>query len=208
MRLILVRHGQSLGNVERRIQGADDPLTDLGRAQANLAGVALASRNDITHLYASNLDRALETASIIGHRLRLDPVPTPGLAEIHAGIAAGLLWAEWSASQSETGIDATARFLHQWEGGESGKQLADRVLAAYDEIVTRHLGSDDVVTIVSHGGPLGWIAARIHGDPSDIWPVDRAGFHNCSISELVYDANGTWSIVAWNTDDHLDSLNR
>ena len=78
MLLLLVRHGQSLGNVEQRIQGIDDPLTDHGREQARGVARALADRGDITHLYASPLDRALETASIIGAATGREPAPRGG----------------------------------------------------------------------------------------------------------------------------------
>jgi broad specificity phosphatase PhoE len=209
VRLILVRHGQSQGNIEARIQGHDDPLTELGRAQARAAGAALARRGDVTHLYASSLDRAFETATIIGEAIGLVPVRVPGLAEINAGTAAGLLWAEWAAQNPE----AAARIMGQerlltdrWTDGESGQEFADRVFAAYDEIVNRHLGTEDVVVAVSHGGPLAWISARVHGDPIDQWPSSRGIFLNCSISELSVGADGHGEIVAWNGTDHLDGL--
>lgn len=209
MRLILVRHGQSQGNIEARIQGDDDPLTELGRTQARAAGAALAGRGDITHLYASSLDRAFETASIIGEAIGLAPARVPGLAEINAGTAAGLLWAEWAAQNREEAsrIEAQERLLaDRWAGGESGQEFADRVFAAYDEIVNRHLGTADVVVAVSHGGPLAWISARVHGDPIDQWPSGRGIFLNCSISELSVGADGHGDVVAWNGTDHLDGL--
>ena len=56
------------------------------------------------------------------------------------------------------------------------------MIAAYNEIVTRHVGTDDVVVAVGHGGSLAWIAAQRYGDPLDIWPGARGGFRNCSIS--------------------------
>ncbi|HWV36110.1 MAG TPA: histidine phosphatase family protein [Thermomicrobiales bacterium] len=208
MRLLLVRHGQSLGNIESRIQGDDDPLTDHGRAQARAAARALAERGDITHLYASTLMRAFETASIIGRAIGLDPVPVPGLAEINAGTAAGMLWSEWSAQFPEEArrMASDDRYLEAWAGGESGKTFSERVLAAYNEIVTRHQGTQDTVTVVSHGGALAWISAHIHGDPMDVWPSARAGFVNCSISELEIDATGQGEIIAWNQADHLGAL--
>lgn len=209
MRLILVRHGQSQGNMEARIQGDDDPLTALGRSQARAAGAALAERGDITHLYASSLDRAFETASIIGEAIGLAPVRVPGLAEINAGTAAGLLWAEWAAQQPTMAARIEARealLSDRWDGGESGQEFVDRVFAAYDEIVNRHLGTADVVVAVSHGGPLAWIAARVHGDPIDQWPYSRGIFLNCSISELSVGADGHGEVVVWNGTDHLDDL--
>jgi probable phosphoglycerate mutase len=210
MRLLLVRHGQSLGNVEQRIQGSDDPLTDFGRRQATAVGAHLAARGDITHLYASNLDRAIETAMIIGKQIDLEPIPTPGLAEINTGIASGLLWTDWVARNpelaSEIEKNSETSPFGVWEGGESGQEFADRVLATFDAIIERHRGTDDVVALVSHGGPLAWIAAKIHGDALDIWPSERGGFLNCSVSELECDTEGNLTVLDWNYVEHLDEI--
>ncbi|MBA2247620.1 MAG: histidine phosphatase family protein [Chloroflexia bacterium] len=209
MKLILIRHGQTLGNVDARIQGHDDPLTDLGLQQARITAKLLGTRGDITHLYASPLDRAFETARIIGAALGLEPVPVAGLAEVNAGDATGMLWTDWTERFPEQAaiIRSQGRSLHhRWVGGESGQEVADRVLAAYDEIVTRHQGGDDVVAAVSHGGPLAWISARLHGDPMDAWPSRRGIFGNCSISELDVDARGHGEIVSWNQTGHLDGI--
>jgi broad specificity phosphatase PhoE len=209
MRLILVRHGQSVGNVEQRIQGKDDPLTDFGRRQAAAAGEALAARGDITHLYASPLARAFETASTIGRAIGMQPDPLEGFAEIDPGDASGLLWTEWAEmfpAQAAAIQSATRSPFEQWAGGESGQDLADRVFSAWDELVTRHLGTRDVVTLVSHGGPLAWIAARLHDDPLDVWPAARANFRNCSISELLFDADGSHTVICWNQTGHLDDV--
>ena len=211
MRLLLVRHGQSLANVEARIQDDEDPLTDIGRAQAAAAGRHLAQRGDVTHLYASPLERARETALIFGAYIGIEPVFERGLAEINAGTAAGMLWDEWTARYPEqvARMRTSARTLaDRWEGGESGQEFADRILAAYDRIVTQHRGTDDVVVVVSHGGPLAWISARVHGDPLDAWPASRAIFGNCSISEIEVDARGAHTIGAWNVLDHLETPSR
>jgi len=209
MLLLLVRHGQSLGNIEARIQGSDDPLTDFGRLQARTVAARLAQRNDITHLYASPLVRAMETASIIGAVVGRTPVPIAGLAEIDAGRAAGLLWSDWRTANPELAAimaDPNRPMDRGWEGGENGQQFGTRVIAAYDEIVTRHVGTDAVVVAVGHGGSLAWIAAKAHGDPLDIWPGARAGFRNCSISELVIDRDGHGEPGAWNQVSHLEGL--
>lgn len=209
MLLLLVRHGQSLGNIEERIQGDDDPLTDFGRRQAKTVAAELARRGDITHLYASPLARALETATFIGNAVNLTPVPVAGLAEINAGRAAGLLWTEWREQNPERAriMSDPDRPVHErWEGGESGQQFGERVISAYNEIVTRHVGTSDVVVAVGHGGSLAWIAASAHGDPLDVWPAARAGFANCSISELAIDHTGHGEPGAWNQETHLDGL--
>jgi broad specificity phosphatase PhoE len=209
MLLLLVRHGQSLGNIEGRIQGHDDPLTDLGRRQARAVAAHLAAGQPVTHLYTSPLDRAVETAFIIGAAIGRTPVPVPGLAEINAGRAAGLLWEEWRAQHPELAeiMARPDRPLHQgWAGGESGREFGDRVIGAYKEIVTRHVGTDDVVVAVGHGGSLAWIAAHAYGDPLDIWPGARAGFVNCSVSELRIDARGHGTPGLWNQVAHLDQM--
>jgi broad specificity phosphatase PhoE len=209
MRLLLVRHGQSLANIEARIQGDDDPLTDAGRSQAEAVGTHLARRGNITHLYASPLARARETAQIIGRHVGIAPVFERGLAEINAGNAVGLLWEEWVERYPEQAaiMQSENRSLtHRWEGGESGQEFADRIFTAYDHIVTQHRATDDVVVVVSHGGPLAWISARAHGDPMDVFPVNRAIFGNCSVSELEIDAEGAHTIGAWNQIDHLGTL--
>lgn len=209
MQLILVRHGQTRGNLDARIQGHDDPLTVLGRQQACSTAATLAAREDITHLYTSPLDRAFETARIIGSALGLEPVHVAGLAEVNAGDATGMLWADWSLQFPEQAalIQSQERSLsYRWVGGESGHEVAERVLAAYDEIVTRHQGTDDVVAAVSHGGPLAWISAKVHGDPMDVWPSRRGIFSNCSISELRVDATGHGIVVGWNETDHLNGI--
>ena len=208
MRLLLVRHGQSLGNIEARIQGDDDPLTGHGREQARRVAAHLAARGDVTHLYTSSLARAYETAAIIGAAIGREAVSVPGLAEINAGTAAGMLWTEWSEQFPEEAARRAnnSHFMEEWDGGESAHIFSLRVLAAYNEIVTRHQGTNDIVVLVSHGGALAWISAHVHGDPLNAWPAQRSGFLNCSISELEIDAEGKSTIIAWNGHAHLEGL--
>lgn len=205
MRLLLIRHGQTRGNVLQHLQGDDDPLTDLGRNQAQVTGRYLARHESITHLYASPLARAFETASIIGNAIRHEPMVEPGLAELNIGIAAGTpfqAWAEANPQHIDRARDPVSRMDFLWEGGESGHAFRDRVFAAWDHIVNEHLGSDHVVAAVSHGGALGWIAARIQGLPTDTWPA--SSFRNLSISEIDIDRHGETTVVEWNRVTHLE----
>jgi broad specificity phosphatase PhoE len=206
MQLLLIRHGQSQANIDHIIQDEHDPLTDLGRQQADTLGRHLAATREITHLYSSPLARARETAEIISRHIGRDPVFEPGLAEINAGTAAGMTWDAWTEAYPEIAakLRSAERSLHdRWEGGESGHEFVARVYAAYDHIVGQHLGTDDVVAAVSHGGALAWIASRLHGDPDDVWPYERAVFGNTSLSEILIDEDGVHTIGAWNQLDHL-----
>jgi len=205
MRLLLIRHGQSLANIEGRIQDGSDPLTPEGRNQAAALARALMLRGDITHLYASPLDRARETAEIVGSTIGIAPQLEPGLAEIDTGIAAGQLWTVWKAANPDlaTAMEPDRGRIESWPGGESGTEHRARVLAAFDRINERHAGTNDVIAIVSHGGSLAWIAAMLYGDPLDRWPHQRATLANCSISEVVADASGTLLVTSWNGTAHL-----
>lgn len=206
MLLILVRHGQTKGNIERRIQGHDDPLTDVGRSQAHAVARHIAATYSLTHLYASPLLRAFETATIIGQATHVSPVAVPALAEIDAGHAVGALWDDWRAQNpklAETMAQPDRSLDAGWAGGETGWQFGSRVISGYREIVTRHIGRSDVVVAVGHGGSLAWIAALAFGDSLEIWPGARSGFHNCSISELRIDVDGQARPGLWNRIDHL-----
>jgi broad specificity phosphatase PhoE len=206
MRLLLIRHGQTRGNIENHLQGDDDPLTDLGRLQARVTGAYLARDEAITHLYASPLARAFETATIIGRAIRHEPMTERGLAELNIGVAAGTTfsaWAEANPHSIEQLADPVTRMDFMWEGGENGHIFRDRVFSAWDHIVNEHLGSDDTVAAVSHGGALAWIAARLQELPTNAWPEDR--FRNLSISEIDIDDRGEASVVAWNSVAHLEA---
>ena len=80
--LYLVRHGETDWNRQHRIQGLTDiPLNETGRAQARATG-RLLSRRSFDGIYASPLDRAMETARIIADELGLPaPEPVEGLVE-------------------------------------------------------------------------------------------------------------------------------
>src|SRR5687767_11323336 len=88
-RVLLVRHGQSEWNATGRWQGqADPPLTDLGRRQARSAAAALGT---VDAVFASDLQRASETALIIAGELGVGPVVVdPDLRERDAGEWSGL----------------------------------------------------------------------------------------------------------------------
>ncbi|CAN5661941.1 histidine phosphatase family protein [soil metagenome] len=204
MRLLLIRHGQTTGNLSNHLQGDDDPLTDLGRRQAEVTAAHLADHERITHLYASPLARAFETASIIGRKIRHEPNLLPGLAELNIGVAAGTPFATWAADNPHhlpSLEDPVTRMDFLWEGGESGHIFRDRVFSAWEHLVAEHLGSDDVVAAVSHGGALAWIAARVQRLPTDTWPRDI--FDNLSISEIDIDKQGDPTVIEWNSTTHL-----
>lgn len=206
MRLMLIRHGQTQGNIANHLQGDDDPLTDLGREQAGATARWLAEHETITHLYCSPLARALETATILGQGIGHEPVTLAGLAELNIGVAAGIPFDTWAADNPQhiTQLsDPVTRMDFLWEGGEDGHIFRERVFAAWDHLITAHVGTSDEVAAVSHGGALAWLAAKVQALPTTTWPNDI--FNNLSISEIDIDRDGSPTVVAWNRVDHLEA---
>src|SRR5262245_22680135 len=92
--VILCRHGESQGNVERRFGGhSASPLTERGRAQARAAGAAIGSAG-IDLIYSSDLARAAETAELIGQAIGVRPETTSALRERSVGELTGLTFEE------------------------------------------------------------------------------------------------------------------
>ena len=148
--LLLVRHGESEWNAAGRWQGqADPPLTALGRHQAAVAGARIAALHaeapfDIA--IASDLQRALITASIIADHLALGTVTAMAeLRERHAGSWQGLTRAE---------IDAQwpgAIAARQWpDGYEPDEDIMARLLPALAALAESRRGQR--IVAVAHGG--------------------------------------------------------
>jgi probable phosphoglycerate mutase len=163
MRLILVRHGQTRWNEERRIQGggSDNALDETGRHQA--ARVAQALKNHpLEAIYSSPMKRALDTARSIARRHHLPVTVDPDLREADMGEIDGLtidelmqefgeFWQEWRTSIG------TAQF----PGGESMQSLGQRVEEAFQRIRRSH--PQGTVVVVGHTFALGTALVRFLG---------------------------------------------
>jgi broad specificity phosphatase PhoE len=143
--ILLVRHGETDWNLERRVQGhSDRPLNETGRAQAREVAAALAGE-PIDAVYSSDLVRAHETARIVAEVRGLGVTAVPDLRERNFGTWEGL-----------TDDEIFERFpsakTGAWGDGETREEMARRVLGALRRIAEAHPGGR--VLVVSHGGPL------------------------------------------------------
>ena len=147
--IVLVRHGETDWNRERRFQGlADTSLNGAGRAQA--AELADALRGEGLHVvYTSPLRRASETARIVAERLDLELRELDALREIDVGDWEGLTIEEVRSRVPES-VDADSR--SGWPGGESHEELSARVLPALIGLQPLHPGQR--VLGVTHAGPI------------------------------------------------------
>ena len=176
--LYLVRHGESVPNVEPIIGGlqGDAGLTDRGREQARLLERRLRAEGfRADQLYASTLPRALETAEYVSRALDLAVQPDEELHELRPGAADGMAVDEWRRRYGHVdptlgtngGYDPFRPFA---PGGESWAGFLVRAGAALTALVDRH--PDETVVAVCHGGVveasfalafgIGGSSARVH----------------------------------------------
>ena len=196
--LILVRHRQTVWNVEDRIQGSEDsPLTEVGVAQAQLLSVRLSTSGSkpISACYASPLGRTRRTAELImAGREDLAIVYEPGLAERCAGCLEGLTVAEKSAKFPDVvASDAAGDDDYAPPGGESRVQVQERVLRALASIASRHPG--ERVLIVTHSAVLASLSRKVlnvRRDPRS----GRLALNHGAINLLSW-RNGRWDVVLW-----------
>lgn len=209
MRVLLVRHGESVANAADTYQGwLDSPLSARGEAQASATARALAARDDlrVIAVYASPLARAWCTGSAIATALGLTAIAEPGLREINVGAATGLTFAavreRWPALEEERRRGGRA---HGWPEGETGHDFALRVGTTLDAIIARHLrpqppeAPEETLVLASHGGTIRFALAHLRGEPEG-WPRDAV--ENCSVAEAVISATER-RVVAVNGCAHL-----
>lgn len=183
-RILLVRHGQSEWNLTGRWQGqADPPLTDLGRAQARAAAQVLGT---VDAVWTSDLQRAVETATIIAGELGVGPVVVdPDLRERDAGEWSGLTRAEIderypgyldppdgsSEGAGGEGADGAEGWVpRRPPGWESDASLAARVHRALT-VIRREVGPGEVLA-VAHAGLLYTVERELGAEGSRLGNLD------------------------------------
>jgi broad specificity phosphatase PhoE len=210
MKLLLVRHGESLGNLKRQWQGwMDVPLTELGQDQARrlterLFQWSMENSVPIAAVYSSTLARAFQTASILAERWRVPLVLDSRLRERDIGVLQGLTWSDVEQRHPDVAQDIRQRWtVPALPDGETTDQLTERVGRAIDEIVVRTNGTRDgqAVVVVSHGGSINAYLNQLVGRTHEMPFIFRLGNTSLSIVELE---NGRPRISLVNDLCHLD----
>jgi broad specificity phosphatase PhoE len=182
LRLLLVRHGETVWNREGRYQGVIDvPLSPAGERQAAALAVQLRSE-PIAAVYSSTLRRAYHTAVPIAAAHGLTVIRDPRLNEINQGQWEGLRPAEivqrWPELHARWQQEPLAVRL---PGGETLEEVRARVLAALDDIVLAWAGR--TVCIVAHQGSLAVIRSQALG--LTLAEALRAALPNASVEAVV-----------------------
>ncbi|NRD59381.1 2,3-bisphosphoglycerate-dependent phosphoglycerate mutase [Corallococcus exiguus] len=152
--LALVRHGQSLWNLENRFTGfVDVPLTEQGRAEARKAADSLQGvKFDVA--YTSALTRAQQTLAILLEALKQTPpvIRDAALNERHYGDLQGLNKADAAKEFGEKQVHVWRRsFDVPPPNGESLEMTAKRVLPFFDRAIAGDLRQGKNVLVVAHG---------------------------------------------------------
>jgi alpha-ribazole phosphatase len=189
MKLFLVRHGQTDWNLNQRFQGQSDiPLNESGRQQATALGSRL-KHEHIDIIFASDLQRAHETANIIAahhhaSEIRIDK----RLREMNFGAWEGLTYDEIKRSDPAT--------LAAWEAdisttaapnGEMLNQLTMRVESVLNDLRAQY--ADKTILIAAHGGPLQiLLCLALNISPSRYWQFHLSP---ASLSKIAFYPAGT-----------------
>lgn len=202
-KIIIVRHGETQYNVDRRMQGwTNIPLNKTGKEQAKKLADRLKSET-ITAIYTSDQRRAYLTASYIAKSLSLTPKKRKNIREIKMGIFEG--W-QWDSTENPTMAKlwqdrelALKRGDIYWdaEGTESTKSLRDRVNKFIDNIERKH--QNDSIVIVSHGATLNRL---LEGYGVKSTNDEYIAFDNTSVTILT-NQDGKYHIEIFNDTSHL-----
>ena len=174
MKLLLIRHGQTPGNVLGQLDTAHPGpgLTELGQRQAEAMARSLANE-PISALYASTLVRTQITAAPLGKMHSLDIEVLDGLHEIEAG-----------SLEKLTDHESVMRYL----GYDAAiAQVAQRALRA---------GNNSAAAVVSHGAAIRtWVGLRATGADHEF--AARHVLANTGIVALEGDPDSGWTLIHW-----------
>ncbi len=186
MRIFLVRHGQTLFNAQKRVQGQKQvPLDKTGILQSRKVAKKFKTMK-INAIYSSTLVRALQTAKEIAKYHKLKIKKMKWLSERNFGKHEGL--------SSEEIMQKYPDLAKQWKKqgiyyrppeGETLKELYSRAIKNFKPFVKKQ-DPNATIIIVSHGGIIRCIVHHLHGgDPKDVFHTNA--IENTGVVQLDYD---------------------
>lgn len=182
-KLYLMRHGETMFNEKKKIQGwTDSPLTELGKAQA-LKAKAWFDENGIvfTDAACSTSERASDTLELV---TSLPYVRLKGLKEMNFGKFDG------EDEFLNPPVDEYETFFAKYGGGETRKDVRRRMKETLDEIMAKK--GHECVLAVSHGAAC----ANFYREWEHMAKVKKKErFYNCCILEYTVE-DGTFILEA------------
>ncbi|WP_158263723.1 histidine phosphatase family protein [Deinococcus arcticus] len=190
MKLWLIRHGQTAGNVAGILRGATsagDELSEQGHAQAQALAAQLAAADPRPQaVYASTYRRAQQTAEPLARALGLTVQVVPDVQEVDCGDWAGRPYRDLKTAPGDLRLPGGGL---GFRGGESFEQIAARFVQALEELPT-----SQPAALVSHGGILRiGLAALLGRDIEQVWRSGELVLGNTEFVILNRSANG-WTL--------------
>ena len=208
--MVLVRHGETDGNVHDKAQGHfDAQLTECGKHQAQALAPRLASF-DLSAVYASDLQRAVSTvAPLLSLRPELTLETRSQLREAHFGDYENTPWStvrEDSPRFFERWINWETRPDTTFPNGESHADMWQRVGGFVDELLANHREARSTILVVAHGGSLQSLMAHLLG--MQIEQQWRFMFDNASITVVKEHPfmPTRWQCILFNDTNHLSDV--
>ncbi len=201
--VFLIRHGVTPWNAEQRVLGQRDiPLSPTGVQQAEAAAAALASVK-LGEVLSSPLQRAVQTAEIIGRDASIEVARDPRLIDFKLGKWTGMSYGEIAANEEYQ------QFLRQPEamtipGGESLEEIKRRSVAAVEQALSDS-PSGDAVAIVTHAGVIRVLLAHYMGSPPANYHRIRVGPGSISILSFADDRDPP-RVLAVNLGGSIDRV--
>ncbi|MGB9113293.1 MAG: histidine phosphatase family protein [Acidimicrobiales bacterium] len=209
-RLVIVRHGEAVSNVEDLIGGHKGcrGLTMRGVAQCEALAERLGTTGELdgaAAVWTSVLPRAIESAAIIAKAIGFDVVEQScSLCEQHPGEADGISWAEFERRYARVSLPGSDPEIPLSPGGESWVAFLDRAATGLLDVASRAPGQ--LVVVISHGGVVAASMIRFLGLP-DNGAGAQLHAENTSITEWVR-TGYRWRLVRFNDVAHLGGSGR
>ena len=204
VKLVLIRHGQTVWNKLGKYQGqADIELSELGVQQAVQLGENYPFEKPAA-IFSSDLKRAQDTAREVARHFDMEITPVEGFREIKFGKWEGLTYNEihegWPEEHSKLFSQPDSVTC---PGGECFAQVRDRAVGQIKSILQQY--HDGSVVIVAHGGVIRTILCYALGMPlSNMWRIRQ---DNTALNLVtVYDENMVVELM--NSTNHLEEKNK
>ena len=197
---VIIRHGQTHGNVTRTLQGQrNTDLDDTGIRQVQLLALRLKNHPPFDAIYSSDLKRTMDTAQILVNSIGGTIIPEPQLREWHLGALQGRNWEELQIEYPEImNSFRNSRVDVEVPGGERRSVMERRLAGCIDSLAAQHPGKR--LLLVTHGGALRAIFRHIVGLPAanNLLPqTSNASYNSCTCTD------GAWQMTCWNDTAHL-----
>ena len=202
---IVVRHGYSKNNKEKRFTGQSDvPLDEIGVKQAELTSKYISENFKVARIYSSDLSRAYNTAKPLADILSLPVITCPQLRELNVGHWQGMLIEDVKKLYHDEYILTYEHpELAKFSDGESYTDIMERAEKIFKKIADENDGK--TVVIATHGGFIRALSCVLKNIPVERIRSDGLNVSNASLTIINYDKGNAEFITAGDTK-HLNDL--